>query len=256
MTTTTNTARAILAGGLVSFSIWDTTNQVFAGFKAPLDADKFEIKPAFDEKISESRSHLDYGQARATVILPKPTEVTVDLSASSVESLAMQFQGLVEALTQSSGTQPATDLAVTDIGIWLPLGHRNISDTGLTITDATAVTTYVFGTHYNINWLRGEVMFLAVSGAPAKGDVVKAAASWGAVDGKKILGGKVSQVRCNMRLDGQNMVNGEAVEADVNDVALGSNNGFDFLGSDFSKITLSGKISGGYEIRFPQRSGD
>ena len=252
----TTTARAILAGGLVAFSIWDTLAQKFYGFGEAVDADKFEIKPDFEEKVSESRSHLDYGQARATVILPKPTEVTVELSASSVKALAMQFQGLVAELTQSSGSQTATDHEVTEVGIWLPLGHRNISEAGFVVTNTAASTTYVLGTHYKVNWLRGEIMFLAVAGAPAKTDTVKVTASWLAVDGKKILGGRVAQVRCHLRLDGQNMVNGEAVEVDVNDVALGSNNGFDFLGSDFSAITLSGKISGGYEIRFPQRSGD
>lgn len=252
----TTTARAILAGGLVSFSIWETLTQKFYGFKAPVDADKFEIKPDFEEKVSESRSHLDYGQARATVILPKPTEVTVELSASSVEALAMQFQGLVQELTQSSGTQTATTLTVDELGVWLPVGHRNLSDVGFVVTDDTATTTYVPGTHYKVNWLRGEIMFFAVAGAPAKSDSLKVTASWAAVDGKKILGGRVSQVRCNMRFDGQNMVNGEVLEVDVNDVALGSNNGFDFLGSDFSSITLSGKIAGGYEIRFPQRSGE
>lgn len=252
----TTTARAILAGGLVAFSIWDTLAQKFYGFGEAVDADKFEIKPDFEEKVSDSRSHLDYGQARATVILPKPTTVTVELSASSVKALAMQFQGLVQELTQSSGSQPATDLEVTEVGIWLPLGHRNISEVGFVVTNSAASTTYVLGTHYKVNWLRGEIMFLSVAGAPAKTETVKVTASWLAVDGKKILGGRVAQVRCHLRLDGQNMVNGEAVEVDVNDVALGSNNGFDFLGSDFSAITLSGKISGGYEIRFPQRSGD
>ena len=251
----TTTARAILAGGLVTFSVWDTLAQKFYGFKTPVDADKFEIKPDFEEKVSESRSHLDYGQARASVILPKPTEVTVELSASSIEALAMQFQGLVQTLSQSSGSQTATSLVVDEVGVWLPIGKRNISDSGFLVTDATATTTYVLGTHYQVNWLRGEIMFLAVVGAPAKADTVKVTASWVAVDGKKILGGRVAQVRCHMRLDGQNMVNGEAIEVDVHDVALGSNNGFDFLGSDFSAITLSGKISGGYEIRFPQRSG-
>ena len=163
----TTTARAILAGGLVTFSVWDTLAQKFYGFGDAVDADKFEIKPDFEEKVSESRSHLDYGQSRGTVILPKPTEVTVELSASSVKALAMQFQGLVEELTQSSGSQTATNLEVTEVGVWLPMGHRNISEAGLIITDSTATATYVLGTHYKVNWLRGEVMFLAVAGAPA-----------------------------------------------------------------------------------------
>ena len=134
----TTTARAILAGGLVSFSIWDTLAQKFYGFNTPVDADKFEIKPDFEEKVSESRSHLDYGQSRATVILPKPTEVTVELSASSVEAMAMQFQGLVEEISQSSGTQAAASFAVAELGVWLPLGHRNLTEAGFAVTDTAA----------------------------------------------------------------------------------------------------------------------
>lgn len=254
----TTTARAILAGGLVSLSVWDTVALKYAGFGAPLDADKFEIKPNFEEKVSESRSHLDYGQARASVVLPKPTEITIELSAASVEALGMQFQGLVQALTQSSGSQTATDFTVTKTGVWLPLGKRNISSTGFVLTDATAATTYVLGTHFEVNWLRGEIMFLAgASGGPAASDVLKLAMSWGAVDGKKILGGRITQVRCQARLDGKNMVDGAPIEVDVWECVLGSNNGFDFLGSDYSAITLSGKIvtpagkTEGYEVRFP-----
>ena len=257
----TTTARAILAGGLVSLSIWDTVALAYGGFGAPLDADKFEIKPNFEEKVSESRSHLDYGQARASVVLPKPTEITIELAAASVEALGMQFQGLVQALTQSSGNQTPADFTVTKVGVWLPLGKRNISSTGFVVTDATAATTYDLGTHYQVNWLRGEIMFLAGAvGGPAPADVLKLAMTWGAVDGKKILGGRVTQVRCQARLDGKNLVDHSPIEVDVWECVLGSNNGFDFLGSDFSAITLSGKIvtpagkTEGYEVRFPGAS--
>lgn len=256
-----NTARAILAGGLVSLNLWDTVAQAYAGFGPALDADKFEIKPNFEEKISESRSHLDYGQARASVVLPKPTEITIELSAASVQALAMQFQGLVQSITQASGSQTAADLTVSQLGVWLALGHRNVSDTGFDVTNAAGTTTYVLGTHYQVNWLRGEIMFIAgAAGGPAVSDIVKVDATWGAVDGQKILGGRVSQVRCQARLDGQNMVDGAPIEVDVWECVLGSNNGFDFLGSDFSAIQLSGKIvtpagkTEGYEVRFPGTS--
>ncbi len=258
---TTTTARAVLASGLVGINPFNSATLAYAGFGASLDADKFEIKPNFEEKVSESRSHLDYGQARASVILPKPTEITVDLSASSVEAMAMQFQGLVQALTQSAGDLTGADCTVSATGVWLPLGKRNISDTGLLVKDSTGTTTYVLGTHYNINWLRGEIMFLPVSGAPVVSDVVKVTASYGAVDGKKILGGRVTQVRCQLRLDGKNMVDGAPIEVDVHECVLGASNGFDFLGSDFSAITLSGKIvtpagkTEGYEVRFPGVAG-
>lgn len=249
-----STARAILAGGLVSFNIWDTVALAYAGKGDPFDADKFEIKPNFEEKVSESRSHLDYGQARASVVLPKPTEITVELSAASVQALAMQFQGLVVSLTQASGNLAAVDLVVTALNQWLPLGKRNISDQGLEITNAGDTVTYVLGTDYEVNWLRGEVRFKS---GPAATATVKVTAAYGAVDGKKILGGRVTQVRCQMFFDGKNMVDGSPVEADVWEAVLGSNNGFDFLGSDYSPITLSGKIvtppgkTEGYEIRLP-----
>ena len=257
----TTTARAILAGGLVSLSVWDTVALIYGGFGDAFDADKFEIKPGFEEKVSESRSHLDYGQARASVVLPKPTELTIELSAASVQAMAMQFQGMVQSLTQASGALAAVSVTVTALGVFLPLGKRNISDVGVVVTNSAASTTYVLGTHYEINWLRGEIRFIAgASGGPAKDDVVKVTATYGAVDGKKILGGRVTQVRCQARFDGKNMVDGAPMEVDVWECVLGSSNGFDFLGSDFSAITLTGKIvtppgkAQGYEVNFPTAS--
>lgn len=256
-----NEARAILAGGLVRLNLWNVLTQAYNGFGDYVDADKFEIKPNFEEKVSESRSHKDYGQARASVVLPKPTELTIELSAATVEALAMQFQGLVQDLTQASGTLAAVNLTLTGLDQWLPLTKRNISDTAFTITNAAASTTYVLGTHYEVNWLRGEVRFKSgVSGAPVAADVLKVSGTYGAVSGKKILGGRVTQIRCQAQLDGQNMVDGSPIEVDVHECVLGSNNGFDFLGSDFSPITLSGKLvtppgkTEPYEIRRPGAS--
>lgn len=258
----TTTARAILAAGLVKLNLWNTLTQAYNGFGDELDADKFEIKPNSEEKTSESRSHRDYGQARASVVLPKPTELTIELSAATVEALAMQFQGLVQNLTQASGAFAATDFVVTALDQWLPLGKRSISDAGFEFTNAGGTVTYVLGTHYEMNWLRGLVRFhSAAAGAPAAADTLKLTGTYGAVDGKKILGGRVTQVRCQAQFDGQNLVDGSPVEADVHEVVLGSTNGFDFLGSDFSNITLSGKIvtpagkTEGYEIRLPGASG-
>ena len=254
----TTTARAVLAGGLVSLNMWNTVTQAYNGFGDPLDSDKFEIKPNFEEKVSESRSHLDYGQARASVVLPKPTEITIELAAATAEALAMQFQGLVQSLTQASGAFAAVDFTVSALDKWLPLGKRNISDSGFEFTNAADTVTYELGTHYEVNWLRGEVRFKsAAAGAPSAAAVLKLTGSYGAVDGKKILGGRVTQVRCQARLDGRNMVDGSPIEVDVHECVLGSNKGFDFLGSDYSAITLSGKIvtppgkTEGYEVRLP-----
>ena len=66
-----------------------------------------------------------------------------------------------------------------------------------------------------------------------------------------------SQVRCQARFNGVNAVDGAPMGADVHECVPGTNNGFDFLGSDFSGVTLAGKIvtptgkTEGYEVRFP-----
>lgn len=251
------TARAILAAGLIELNPWNTVTQAFDGYGDALDADKFEIKPNSEEKTSDSRSHLDYGQARASVIIPKPTEVSIELSASSVKALAMQFQGQVQALSQASGTLTNAPVTVAAVGVWLPVGKRNLSDVGFVVTNLAGGTTYVLGTHYEVNWSRGEIRIIpGAAGIPAAADVLHIDGTYSAVDGKRIVGGAVTQVRTKIRLNGQNMVNGETVEAEVYDCTLGTSDGFDFLGSDFSAIKLSGKITGGYVIDFPQRSGD
>lgn len=255
------TARAILGGGLVSLNMFNSATQAFEGFGENIDADKFEIKPNFEEKTSESRSHLDYGQARASVVLAKPTEISIDLSASSVKALAMQFQGLVASLSQGAGTLDDAPVVVTAIGVWLPVGYRNLVEAGFTVTNVGGATVYVRGTHYEVNWLRGEIRFLpGVVGNPAAGATVEVSGTYTAVDGSKILGGRVTQVRAQVRFDGQNMVNGEPMEADVHEAVLGAGSGFDFLSSDFVPISLTGKIvtpagkTEGYEVRFPARS--
>jgi hypothetical protein len=251
------TARAILIAGLVQINPWNPVTQAFDGYGESLDADKYEITPETEEVTSESRSHLDWGQARATVNKPRPTTFSLALSASSVKALAMQFQGRVEALSQSSGTLADVPVTVTAIGIWLPLGKRNIAEAGFTVEPSGGGTPYVRGTHYEVNWNRGEIRFLpGAAGNPAVAAVVDVSGTYSAVDGKRIVGGAITQVRCKARLDGENKVNGEVVESEVFDCTLSTANGYDFLSGEYTAIELTGKITGGYVIDFPQRDGE
>lgn len=245
--------RAILAGGAVSLAIYNTVTQKFGSFGDAVDADKFEIKPNSEEKTSESRKHTDYGQARESAWLPRPTDLNIELSAASARLLALQFQGTVESLTQSSGSLAAVDVTVTDIGPWLPVGKRNLAEVAFEVTNAGDTVTYVLGTHYEVNWSRGEIRFMpGVAGIPAVDDVVKVSGTYGAVDGNRIVGGTQNQIRVMARFDGVNMARPEqVVQATVDAAVLTASNGFDFLASDFVPISLSGKITGAYRIDLP-----
>lgn len=247
------TARAVLAGGLVTLSVWNTVTQSWGPWGDPLDADKFAIKPNSDKKSSSSKSHLNYGQSRAAVVIPKPTELSIAISAASATTLAMQFQGIVESLTQSAGTLTASEVTVTMLGDWLPVGKRNLVEQGFQVFQADGTTELAAAT-YEVNWSRGEIR---VKSGVTVGGKIKITGSYNAVDGKKILGGRLPQIRCRARFDGANLVDGAPVEADVHEAVLGAGNEFDFLSENFTATELSGEIvvpvgkSEGYEVVWP-----
>lgn len=248
------TARAVLAGGLVTLRIWNTVTQAWGPWGEPLDADKFEIKPNFEKKTSTSKSHKDYGQARASVVLPKPTELSIAISAASAKTLAMQFQGIVESLTQAAGTLTDAEVTIPVLGDWVSVGKRNLSDDGWEVTQEDG-STVLPPASYDVNWSRGEIR---VKSGIVAGGKVKLTGSYNAVDGKRILGGRVPQIRCQARFDGANLVDGSEIEVDVHETALGAGNGFDFLAENYSATEFSGDIvtpagmEQGYEIRLPQ----
>lgn len=245
-------ARAVLGAGLVSLDLWDPASQTWSGFEAPVDADKFEIKPNFEEKTSVSKSHLDYGQARANVILPSPTEITIEIAAASARAFAMQFQGAIQAFNQGAATVTDEDIASAVVGE-NKLANRNIAAAGFELTNAAGTTTYVLGTDYDVNYVRG-IVIVKAGGAISAGANLKASYTAVASEGTRILGGRNPQVRCRARFDGQNMVDGSPLGVNVWEAVLGASNAFDFLASDFVAIQLSGKIvtpagkTEGYEV--------
>lgn len=245
-------ARAVLGAGLVSLDLWDQDAQTWSGFDAPVDADKFEIKPNFEEKTSTSKSHLDYGQARASVILPAPTEITIEIAAANAKAFAMQFQGAIAALNQGAAT--VTDEQVIAVIGENKLANRNVQTAGFTVGDTVGADDYDLGVDYEVNYQLG-ILTVKAGGAISAGATLHVAYSAAAVTGSRILGGRNPQVRCRARFQGQNMVDGSALEVDVHEAVLGASNAFDFLSSDFVAIQLTGKIvtptgkTEGYEVR-------
>ena len=250
---TTETARAILGAGEVSLDVYDPVTQKYAGFSAPVDADKFEIKPDFEKKTSVSKRRKDFGQARGTVIIPKPTEITIEIAAANAQALAMQFQGVVQAFTQGSDT--VNDEVVTaKLGGEVQLSKINIAESGFTVKNEAGDTTYERGRDYEVDWAAG-LLKPKASGTIGDGSKLKVSFTANAVSGTRILGGRNPQIRCRARFRGVNMVDGRPLNVDVHEAVLGASSGFDFLASDFNNIQLQGEIvtpegkSEGYEVR-------
>lgn len=244
-------ARAILGAGLVTLALWDAVLQAWSEFDAPVDADKFEIKPNFEEKTSTSKSHLDYGQARASVILPAPTEITIEIAAANARAFAMQFQGAVAALSQAADASVQTlDITAAVAGKEYALPKANITETSFDVAKTgTPATKYAAGSDFTINWKRGTIRILP--GGACVGQNVTVSYKAAAIDGAVITGGSNPQIRCKARFDGINMADGSALLVDVDEAVLGASNAFDFLASDFVAIQLTGKLVGSYRVKLP-----
>lgn len=235
---TTNIAQAILGAGKVSLNIYNPVTQTWGGKGDPIGADKFSIKPAGEKKEKTSKGRYDYGQAVASVVFGKPTEISITLSALDREALAAQFQGVASTWTQAA--TGATEYSVTaSLDKWVYVGLRNLIAAGFAVKNTAGSTTYVEGTDYEVNWWRGEIKAKS-SGAITSAQALKVTAAANAIDGVKIAGGTRPQIRLGAVFEGVNQVDGKEIECEVWEAVVMADKEFDFLASDFNGIELTG----------------
>lgn len=233
-------AKAILGAGDVRLDIYNPDTGTWGGLGDILEADKFEITPDSELKRKSSKSRAAYGQNVASVAIAKPTKIAITLSSASVEALALQFQGVVVPENQGAGTL-AADI-VTKFDKWVPLGKRNIVDTGFTVKSSDGLTTFAKGTDYIVNYATGEVKVLS-TGVIAANALLKAAGTYLAYNTTTIRGGVRAQVRVRCVWEGVNQVDGQYIECEAYDATLSTGKGFDFLANDFNGIELTGELS-------------
>lgn len=234
------TAKAILGAGSVRLDVYDPVLLAYQGLGDPLEADKFEITPDSENKEKTSKSRAAYGQAIASVVIPKPTKIAITISAASVEAMAMQFQGIRSAWSQGAATV-VDEVVIAALDKWKSLTKRNISDAGFSVKNTAGTTTYVLGTDYQVNYATGEIKPLS-SGAILAAESLKVSYSALALAGDIIRGGVQPQVRARAVWEGVNMVDNQYMECEAWEAVLSSSNGFDFLASDFNGIELSGTL--------------
>jgi hypothetical protein len=175
-----------------------------------------------------------------SVTIPQPFEFTVDFAEVSGDTLVAALLGPKTDINIGSGTM--TDLPVViKKNAWVDIGHMNIATAGLSVKDATGVTTYVLGTDYEINYRLGMLKVLTGS-AVVDGTTLEVTGTYGAVTGTQIAGGTQAQIRAKFRFDGKNFADGLPCIVEVYEAVIAASSAFDFLAGDFASVSLPGRL--------------
>jgi len=190
------------------------------------------------ERISKMRE--TYGQALDTVTLPKPPKIAITIDEFNVDNLAIALRGLIEVIEVAAGS--VSDVSYTARkGKWIPLEHRNIQESGFTVTNEDGSTTYTLGTDYQVNYRLG-MLFITEEGAITDGQTIKVAYNYGETAGKRIKASRNSEIEAALILDGLNKVNGKDCTVRVFKAKLRPASEVDFLADDFQSLALEGTL--------------
>lgn len=231
------TSRAFMGAGDLYLRRY--VSGAYEDWSGPYECDSFQIKPNVELKEKVSKGRSTYGQVIESVAIPKPADLTVSLSEVNKESLAIALMGTVAALSQGSGT--LTDEVVTaKLDKWVALTKANWSGAP-TVTNSAQNTTYVAGTDYIYNSVLGMIKCLS-TGAIVADQSLKADVSYSAISGSTISGMTDSNLRCQFKLDGKNFADGLPCIVTVYEAVIAASAAFDFLGNDFTSVTMPGRM--------------
>ncbi|WP_457571311.1 phage tail tube protein [Desulfovulcanus sp.] len=188
------------------------------------------------ERISKQRD--TYGSALDSVILPKPAKISLEIDEIDVDNMALALRGLVEVIDVPAGSVADVEMKVSEVDVWLELGHRNLSNLVLKDAAGNSLTELE---DYVVNTRLGMVKFLS-SGSVIKGTTVTKTYDYGQTTGKRVKGGRVTEIECALLLDGANITTGKDCTVRVFKCKLRPSSEVDFLLSDFQSLTLEGTL--------------
>lgn len=207
------------------------------GIKKVLGLAKMEIKASGDIKEQISKDKGLYGVVTASVAIPKPVELSIEITNFDKESLAMAVMGDSAVLSSGGGTVTAEDVTAK-LNTFVPLAHQNVTADSVVVTNTGATVTYVEGTDYEINYLLG---LIEAKATITDGQEINVTYAHGAISGYQVNGSTVSQIKTWLQLDGRNLVDNTALIITIDRALLTSDSALDFMGSDFSKFSMKGR---------------
>ncbi len=206
------------------------------GLKIAGACTKFEINTESEMKEQTSKGLDDYGQVIASVTLPGKSNIGLTLNQLDAENLAMAFLGSQSADNQTSAT--VTDEEITaHSGYYTDLANESVSS--VVVKDDAGTTTYDLTDDYIVDAKLGMIKVVA-GGAITDGETLKVSYSAAAVSKTKIIGADSPILRCNLILDGKNLVNGKRVRVEIPQARLKPSTAVDFLADDFLPLELEG----------------
>lgn len=189
------------------------------------------------ERISKKREN--YGSVLDTIILPQASELSVTLDTFTNENMAMVFMGSLSEENMTAQTI-ADEIVPGQVGRWLQLANGYVTEGTVTVKTGGASGTAVPTDKVEVNERMGFIR-LADDVAHNAGDDL--AVSYQTADLKQwvIQAGTDTQVKCALKLDGRNRVNGDHVILDIPKATLSPNGAFDVFSEDFNTIQLDGR---------------
>lgn len=212
---------------------------VGTGLKLAGNITKLEITPDGDLKEQISKGRSNYGQVIASAVLPKPTKVVIELNQLDPDTVAMAFMGEKVEINEAGGNVENEEHTLATEG-WFNLAKRNLSDAGLVVKlKETPATEYVKGTDFEVHYRLGMIRRLP-GGAIASDAAILVNYTHLPVSGSRVRGAVQPVIEARIFLDGKNYVTQRDVAVEVYQARLKPTGSIDFLGDDFSSITLEG----------------
>lgn len=212
-----------------------------AGFIEVGNVTELKIKAETETKERVSKQKRSYGQSLDSITSPKPTTISYASDTFNRENLARALMGVDTTLTKEAETITDEVVTIGKQGQWYPLANSNI-DAASPLTVKTNTDTAVDAALVEVDADAGMIRIKEGSTTVPDGSTVKVSYKTRKVSGFQIAAGSVSQWELEIRVVGENRVNGKKGTLTIPRATVGADSELDWFGDDFLSASFSGNL--------------
>ncbi len=228
---------SFIGAGDVLLDIFDAAGNS-TGLQLKGNCPEIKIKGESETKQQIGSGRTNFGQAIATVVIPKPHTCAFTFNQLDAELFALAFSGTSAALAQTAAAvvdQPV--IAVHDK--WVELGKMMVSL--VVVEHTTGLPVYVLGTDYEVNTRLGMVMVKS-TGAILNGASLNVSYSHALIAGSRVSGATRSSVLARVVVDGMEQSTGRNFIFNGKKVRLSANAEVALIGDNFISCGFDGQF--------------